>query len=319
MKPEFSFLKYLSFSRVRITFQARETVLLPAYKGSAFRGCFGDALRREVCHYPGKPCKKCPEKFGCAFSLLYNSYVEEDHPHSRNFSKSPHPYIILPIEHEITEFEPGQTFGFELTLIGNATTLFPLLSGALFTMGETGIGKNRGRFFPVSIEAFDASLGYRQMAFNSMPTLIKLNQFPLPAPTSTLALEFETPMRLKEKGNLLRVPPPFMLFTERLAQRLALLAHFHCGAPWEDTSALFQETPDVRIVDNKLRWKEFPRYSGTQDTTMNFDGQTGMIVYEGELMLWLPLISAGTWLHVGLTTTFGLGKYMLINSNNHSE
>jgi len=31
-----------------------------------------------------------------------------------------------------------------------------------------------------------------------------------------------------------------------------------------------------------------------------------------ELQQWIPLLIAGSWLHAGSTTTFGLGKYRII-------
>jgi CRISPR/Cas system endoribonuclease Cas6 (RAMP superfamily) len=46
---------------------------------------------------------------------------------------------------------------------------------------------------------------------------------------------------------------------------------------------------------------------------MNFDGIVGDITYEGEgINDWIMLLTLGSWLHVGSTATFGLGKYSIM-------
>ena len=117
-----------------------------------------------------------------------------------------------------------------------------------------------------------------------------------------------------EKGRLLLSDPPFSLLTERLTLRLSLLAHFHCDSPWYEPGKELKEIRKIQIRQADLREADWRRYSGTQDTTMNFDGLIGGITYEGEgLHQWMPLIWMGSWLHVGSTATFGLGKYTIKN------
>jgi CRISPR/Cas system endoribonuclease Cas6 (RAMP superfamily) len=74
------------------------------------------------------------------------------------------------------------------------------------------------------------------------------------------------------------------------------------------------ETNKIGISESNVQMTDWRRYSGTQDTTMNFDGMTGQITYQGEgLNNWMPLLSMGSFLHAGSTATFGLGKYSLID------
>lgn len=306
----FSFLSAITFTRIRVTFKALETVVLPIYKGSAFRGCLGETLRRQVCRWPGKPCETCKLRFDCPFSALYNSYVDPQHPHARKFANSPHPYIIEPMPGEQELFEPGETFWFDLTLVGAAIRQYQVVASALGAMGETGIGKGRGRFTPVKLESLSSNGDYQAIPVFGEPVHLTLRRTDTTGNVTRLTLRFETPLRLKTGGKLAETPPGFELFTSRLAQRLSLLAHFHSGAEWCETPT--SGGAGVAIDESKLQWADWQRYSGTQDTRMSFSGFVGEITWAGNISPLLPLVEAGVWLHAGLTATFGLGKYSIL-------
>lgn len=296
--PSLSFLQSITFTRVRVIFEACDTIILPVYKGSAFRGCLGGALLNETCTHFDQPCETCIARFNCPFSLLFNSYVPISHPHQRKYSKSPHPYIVDPFPDEKTVYLPGETFGFVLTLIGSAKELLPIVEHSFNRMGKMGIGKDRGRFTPINVETL---MNQNEFDFSSFSDIC-----------NKLTLSFESPLRLKQERELQTSPPPFDLFIRRLTQRLTLLAHFHCGAPWIETNGWFEDELNVVIVDSQLRWVDWRRYSGTQDAKMNFDGHIGTITYIGDLTPWISILLYGSWLHAGLTTTFGLGKYKFL-------
>lgn len=308
-----TFLQYLRFIRLRVHFEALETIVMPEYKGSAFRGCLGETLRNEVCKYPGLDCEKCRDRFTCPFSQLFNSFVEPAHPHHGKYPKCPHPYIIDPMGDKRTGLEKGDSFGFDLTLIGNAAGHLSLLLRVLGLMGETGIGRGHARFRATGLHAMRPDASYTPVLLFGQPGNITLGDLPKLVAGETVTLNLETPLRMKEKGKLLHSPPAFGLFAERLAQRLGLLAHFHCGAPWtEKETRSIAGTENITIRYANIQVADWQRYSGTQDTRMNFDGLTGSITYEGEeLNYWMPLLAMGAWLHAGSTATFGLGKYSI--------
>ena len=315
--PDLSFLRSLTFIRLKITFRAVEQIVLPQYKGSAFRGCLGEAFKKVVCSRPGQACATCNIRFTCDFSKLFNSYVNDRHPYHRKYATCPHAYIISPMSGQKTHFEPGETFWFEMTLMGSAVDMFPLLVRVFGQMGETGIGKGHGKFTLAKLEYLNQELNYIEMHLFYKPKILSISKLPIPVVDNRLNLKFETPLRLKKGGKLVKTPPEFNLFTGRLLQRLSLLAHFHCSAPWPEEAVDFPfgTCHKVKIFRSQLEWTDWKRYSGTQDVKMNFDGQTGTMSYEGDFEKWMPLIAAGTWLHAGLTTTFGLGKFRIFNDD----
>ena len=309
-----SFLPSVTFIRLRVTFEAVEPIVLPVYKGSAFRGCLGETLRNDVCCYKGRPCEKCPEQFDCPFSQLYNSFVPVQHPFQEKYPKSPHPYLIDPMPGERTNFGVGETFGFDLTLIGSAIGNLPHVVRAFYGMGITGIGQGRNRFKPVDLKVLQPDGGYGMSPTFGQPEVLSIDKLNVPESNGSITLHFENPLRLMENGKLVLRPPEFGFFIGRLAFRVGLLSHFFCGAQWPD--AELKELPDLRhvkIAMSGLKEVDWQRYSGTQETTMNFDGLTGQVTYEGEgLGQWMPLLQLGTFLHTGSTATFGLGKYSIL-------
>jgi len=311
-----SFLESITFIRVRVIFEAVDPIGLPVYKGSAFRGCLGETLHYEVCNQRDVKCAVCRERFGCPFSRLYNSYVADDHPHHGKYSKSPHPYIIDPLPGSKTNINPGETFGFDLTLIGTSIELLPLLLRVFYRMGETGIGKGRGWFKPIELRTLTRAMTYEPLPYFGQPEPISLSTIDEPRLDHRITINLENPLRLKENGTLLTTPPEFGFLVSRLAQRIGLLAHFHCGAPWpEPEIESLPKTTNIHISKANVQKADWRRYSGTQDTKMNFDGITGEITYEGDgLNDWMPLLMLGSWLHAGSTATFGLGKYSISES-----
>lgn len=308
------FLQSIAFIRVRVTFEALEPIVLPVYKGSAFRGCIGETLHSEVCIHRGLDCVKCDERYACPFSQLFNSFVVPEHPHQRKYTKSPHPYIIDPMPGNQTDFDTGENFGFDLALIGTASEHLPLLLRIFRRMGEAGIGKGRKQFRPVALQTLRPNMEYEPLPYFGQVESISLSKLPEMPGNNKITMNLENPLRIKFNGKLLLSSPPFDLLVSRLVLRLGLLAHFYCGAPWPlQEPDLSHETTGIQISNAQLQEADWRRYSGSQDTTMNFDGLIGQITYEGEgLNQWMPLIALGSWLHVGSTATFGLGKYSII-------
>jgi len=64
-----------------------------------------------------------------------------------------------------------------------------------------------------------------------------------------------------------------------------------------------------------LRWYEWERYSGRQETRIKMGGFVGDITFEGFIEPFMPLIKTGELLHVGKGTAFGLGKYRIVKDD----
>ena len=134
---------------------------------------------------------------------------------------------------------------------------------------------------------------------------------PQPDSLRAVTLEFLTPTRLRFESHLCDSPEFHTLF-RNLARRISLLSFLHCGGEWRDSIAQeIKRAESVKLVQHRLDWKDWRRYSNRQKGEMYLGGFMGRLGFRGELDPFWPYLILGTYLHVGKGATFGLGKYCL--------
>lgn len=130
-----------------------------------------------------------------------------------------------------------------------------------------------------------------------------------------LTLNFLTPTRILYNGHL-TLDLEFHMLIRNLLRRLSLLYYFHCNGDssgW-DFRGIIEKAQDVKVREKNLRWYDWQRYSGRQETRIKMGGFVGEISFEGEVEPFMPLIKAGEILHVGKGTGFGLGRFKIQHS-----
>ena len=305
-------IKDLNFIKLQVNFTPIDQVILPEYKGSTFRGCLGMALKRKVCRKNIRNCQDCTLRFTCSFALIFESPVAPLHPLYGKYSSSPHPYIIEPMLDKKEIFNCGELFGFNLILIGFASHYLPQIVDAFNIMGEIGIGRQRKQFNPVSLDTLDVTGEITQLDIFMHTPKITPDSIIVPNLKNTVKLELQTPLRIKDHGHLVNKSIPFPMLVNRITERLVLLSHFHCNTPLSESTDLSDASSEVSIASQQLEWLDWERFSGRQLTNMKFGGMIGNITYDGNVKPWARLLALGSLLHVGSTTTFGLGKYAII-------
>ena len=110
----------------------------------------------------------------------------------------------------------------------------------------------------------------------------------------------------------------FDLLIRSILRRASLLAQVHCGHTWEiDFGAIITRArEEVEIANNNLHWYDWERYSNRQHQRMPFGGFVDQISYTGNITEFLTLLGLGQYIHVGGKTSFGMGKYELIEREN---
>lgn len=289
-------LNRLAIAKYRFRFVAKNKIVMPVYKGSTFHGGFGHALKTISPTY---------------YRILFEPGRSGDHPK---------PFVLLPPLDNLLVYEPGDKFDCELTLFGSAVQHFSICHAAMEFLGnQFGIGENRGRF---KVEGVDAAIPVTRpddsSEYNaSQPgaatgDIIAASR--ILKHTDCITLNFSTRLRLKENDQLLRNPPSFRVFINRLLGRLDSLGNFY-GDGWiigrETREKLSRLAGEVEISVDSLTWEKWNRFSGRQKTTMNFDGFLGPVTYKGDCAPFIPYLAAGEWTHVGGKTSFGLGKYVM--------
>ncbi|MBI4768705.1 MAG: CRISPR system precrRNA processing endoribonuclease RAMP protein Cas6 [Deltaproteobacteria bacterium] len=295
--------------------KARDPLVLPAYKGSTLRGGFGYAFKRVVCALKNQDCPNCLLKEKCIYSYVFETPPPADTRIMRKYKAAPHPFIIEPPLERKRIYKTGEEFQFGLILIGRAIDYLPYFIYTFEELGRMGIGKGKSGYDLLSVH----SNGHR--IYDSQSKTLK--PFPnhsskdLEPPTlnlepQTLHLSFITPTRIQYNAHL-TLDLEFHILIRNLLRRFSLLYYFHCGGDpsnW-DFKGLIRQAQEVKVKERKLRWYDWERYSGRQETRMKMGGFMGGITFEGEIGPFMPLIRAGEVLHVGKGTGFGLGKYRI--------
>lgn len=149
----FNWLSQFRLAVLELHLEARDTIILPAFKGSTLRGAFGHAFRRITCVNRTKGPKECgdcslievcPYHYVFESSPLGSDSGKPEGPLS-NYDDVPRPFVIEPPTDTREVYEAGETIVFRVILIGNGIEFFPYFIVAFRELGEEGIGKDRRR------------------------------------------------------------------------------------------------------------------------------------------------------------------------------
>lgn len=290
--------------------------LLPYYKGSAFRGVFGHALKSTVCTVRHGNCKQCLLKSYCIYTIVFETRLAVGKKESEPIGSPPPPYVIEPVLSPESYYPRGAAFNFVFILFGNANRWLPFFIHTFDKMGNFGIGRRidgkRGRFQLKSVMQGDQLIfteGGKEIRPFDPPAAVCLsdrNQFP--KGNFRLRLFLETPLRFKTKGRL-TTQLKFEYLVRAMLRRVSSLSEYYGDTPPVlDFHGLVEQSKTIHIIENHSQWFDWKRYSSPQDQKMNFGGLTGTILYEGELNPFMPLVEFCCKVHIGKQTTFGLGK-----------
>lgn len=142
-------IRHMRLLYCRFTLKAVTPLRLPPYKGSAFRGGFGHALKQIACSDPQKHCDRCEQPEHCVYSYLFETKIEQG---GAGDEMIPHPFVLIPPLETYPDYEPGDILTCDLVLIGDAIDYLPYFIAGLGQLGHQGIGKSKGRYAIASVQ-----------------------------------------------------------------------------------------------------------------------------------------------------------------------
>lgn len=309
----------IEYNKFCFTISAKSRIYLPYYKGSTFRGGFGNTFKRIVCALRDKDCRDCLLKSKCVYSYIFETSPDDDVDflNMHKYEKIPHPFVIEPPESPENISEPGENLTFNLILIGKAIEYLPYFVYSFEELGKIGIGKGRGKYIIESIDS-DKEQIYSQINRNlrikpSNELTIDFEKALHADSRHTLGIEFITPLRIIHRRRLVS-SLEFHILIRSLLRRISLLNYFHCGKKHfiYDHCELIRESEKVSKIDDSLEWCDFKRFSTKQNISMRLGGILGNIVFKGDnLGRFEDILKAGEIVHAGKGTSFGFGKYRL--------
>ena len=303
-------------ARFRLTLKARAPILLPAYKGSARRGGFGQVFRRIACLGADRGVTHCLLGDRCPYHYIFETPPPADSVVLNKIPTAPQPFVIEPPLENKRRYEPGEELIFHLVLIGKALDYLPYFIYTFDELGRVGLGRGKGNYTLESVDWIDASDaavsvydGNRKVLTDSFHAL-SLSQLSVGCPSlSQLSVTFLTPTRLKYE-NRLAADCEFHVLFRNLVRRIALLDYFHCGGEFPPERREFVERARaIETIASDLRWIDWARYSNRQQNMVHMGGFVGQVTYCGDFTEFFPYLLLGTYTHVGKGATFGLGGY----------
>lgn len=303
------------------TVKLSEPGSLPEYKGSMFRGAFGWAFRNAVCLTKQPVCNNCMLKSNCSYFTVFETEApNNDIPYLRGVQKVPHPFIMQPPESAERYFEGGDKLSVTLSLFGNYSSMLPFFIYSYIKMGQEGLTSKRIKFTLESVLAVDEQNNKTTIydknsdSISDGGKMIDIHKiaFEDSFTPKTAVLDFIAPLRLVEKNNTLQNASQVTLnvLLGSILRRYKTLNHFFAGGG-EDAFPERLNWDNAIILDNKLKFYDWERYSNRQKTAMQLGGFLGKLILTGELSHLIPLLKIGESINAGKNTVFGLGKFNL--------
>lgn len=338
--------------RLRFITEVQTPVELNEHQGSAIRGALFHALRNRFCmNREAEECALCPLVATCPVAFLVSTLK----PESGRGRDVPRPFTVQPplpgsgrpVErdgHPGFRYEPGERLEFGLTLYARALQLFPYVVLAVSEFERGGIGRRvrqedgywrRGVLAIREIWAENPLTGERKPVLRSESRLVQVPDVPIthdqiaavpvPPPGAVVTLEFRTPVRLIERGSLVK-PERFTFrpFFGRLMERLEALTRHFSETPlvFDDPRGLIAAAERVAVVENRLRWEEVWSYSTRRRSPSPISGLLGTVSLRAEdwTSFW-PWLLWGQFTHVGKDAVKGNGMYRVEEGShpNNSE
>ena len=242
----------IPYLKLKFVLTAKQECSISKIKGSMLRGAFGNALKRTVCVMtPKQACETCMLRRQCVYTRIFETFIEDEPPpFLKGMQTSPRPYIIDAYDHK-SEFKEGESFNFNMTLVGRACELHPYVIFAVSQMAERGLAAKRAPFnltkvfwykYPPEDEKMQERLLYRGDTQCLCETASVSLDYPGGKLQPPVRLQFFTPTRLKFK-NKYSMDFTFRMLVFKMLRRTLEIAHFH--APDANINWRFQDRKSV--------------------------------------------------------------------------
>lgn len=304
MGPAFQTLaSRFSLLKLRIYVQFQQDTEQPSFKGSMLHGWFGHAIKAVDEH---------------AFFILYGNHE----------NLQPKPYIVRPNEDLKTQWRKNEIYHFDIILVGDAIRFGESVVEACRYGQKLGLGPKRTPFSLISLcsitpYALKAGLHSTQLSdwLIASPVLEPQRYDGEPQrydgePQVEIAIHYQTPIRLKSAGNIIKNRVPGLdEWLNHIIRRWKTLSEFWVTSSDELFNQLYQELPLLGDYETHahLYFEDWQRYSHKERNHLPFGGLKGQVSYFGDISPSVPWLMVGQQLHIGGKTTFGLGYYDLIS------
>lgn len=292
--------------------------------GAQLRGALGGVMRQSFCAATDPEVRRDPPPEHTARCPVCWLLAANEHPGEERRG-----YALAPALEPPDWYQPGDRFGFGLTLFGAARRYLPYFILAVPEMGRVGVGINRGMFRLCAVRSANPLTDESETILAEGDVMVHDPRIEVDheavcriadtlggiiEATGRLSLSILTPMRLVEGGGLVKVPDFGVLFG-RLLDRLDRLNQQYADGPRRpeaDVRALHALADRVRLVEADTRWVELRSRSSRTGLATPTSGFVGKASFVAPPEVWRPLLPWLIWgqaAQVGKDTVKGHGWY----------
>ena len=295
----------MEFAVFQFELVAKDELRLPRYKGSAFRGLLGHALKRTVCVTRMDRCDGCLLRQDCVYAYIFETFNKRGERVAR-------PFVLEPPLLERRIFPEGDSMLLQLILFGKAVDYIPYLIHTFREMGRMGLGANRGRFWLRRVTYKEKIIyHFEEQALHT--DFERENLFSIKADGQTVEkakIRFITPTAIKQNGQL-RKDIDFVSLLKAVKRRIKALSIYHNGHLSDELYFDLDKAQSVSVNGLNLAPFAWKRYSNRQKQKIDLSGFVGEMELRGDLTSFIPLLRMGEIIHIGRGTVYGMGKYLV--------
>jgi len=310
----------IDISRFSFSLQCKEEIVLPRFAPATIRGAFGIILKRLVCvrKYKERDCKECILKDSCVYSYIFEKYFDKNGQKDPFYmSEPPHPFILdVPFNKKTVIIPKNSYLKWCLSLFGERIRqVLPYVILTMEKMGESGIGRNRGKFeidHIISVSESNQNVIYHA-AKRSLDTDIYIEKLSHDSTADRkvkkIEIEFITPLRLKSGGKITLNPEFYELITNIVRRYSALIQFYQSdNLDFDKISNMIDEAKTIQTIENNTEWVEYSRFSGRQKHWIKLGGIVGKMSFSGNITPFTQWLEIAKKINIAKSTSFGFGK-----------
>ena len=309
----------IRYVKLHFTLVIMEDGQLPRSKVSALRGGMGHALLTANC-IRDENCDACDFTEDCLVQRMMYPRMEI-RPEFMTTKDSEG--FVIECEDSREWFRAGDELKFNLLLFGRTIVYFGQYLQAFHYFGMLGIGGKHVRFQIAGVTnttgetLVEGTSVYKErykVMLVSDYVRYRLRSADIRKVVSgghRCRVVFQSPLTLKFKGEVQQDFLPEALFAA-IERRIYILNCYEGNGECSQGGSVLAEGHIPDRVDGKAWMQKVPRYSGTQNSKMTLGGIRGWCDLEGVDETALELLLAGELVHIGKNTSFGFGRYTVV-------
>lgn len=299
------------YTRLHFDLKILDDATLPYYKASAIRGGMGDMLLQASC-IRNRKCEECDFVKECLVQrIMYSKYDIKPAFVTTGESIG---YIINCEDHR-TEFAAGDHLEFQMTLFGKTIAYITPILQALYTLGQSGLGKEKCRFQIAAVtNSYREPLVEGPNVYLDHYNILTLGEYVdyrlkrMDKDYSNSRLLFHSPLSVKFQGKE-QTEFNSLAIVRSAARRLYMLG---CFEGFEVMMPGIEEDDVPVLVNQEIHRSNMRRFSSRHERGIYLNGVRGFADLEGINVSILKLLLAGEIAQIGKNTSFGFGRYTVL-------